>query len=55
MSAATPTGTTPYYFVPAPSRYPVMVAIGLFFVIFGAGQWVNGARLGRLRRCWPAW
>jgi len=42
MSAATPHGHTPYYYVPAPSRHPVMAAIGLFFVILGAGQWVNG-------------
>ncbi|WP_284615646.1 cytochrome c oxidase subunit 3 [Aquabacterium humicola] len=41
MSAATP-GVTPYYFVPAPSRHPVMAAFGLFLVILGAGQWVNG-------------
>jgi cytochrome c oxidase subunit III len=34
---------TPYYFVPEPSRHPVMAAIGLFGVIFGAGQWINGA------------
>ena len=45
MSAATH-GTTPYYFVPGPSRHPVMAAIGLFFVILGAGQWVNGADWG---------
>lgn len=42
MSAATHHGQTPYYFVPGPSRHPVMAAIGLFFVILGAGQWVNG-------------
>jgi cytochrome c oxidase subunit III len=42
MSAATHSGQTPYYFVPAPSRHPVMAAIGLFMVIFGAGQWING-------------
>jgi cytochrome c oxidase subunit III len=42
MSAATTPGKTPYYFVPAPSRYPVLASIGLFFVILGAGQWVNG-------------
>jgi len=36
-------GKVPYYFVPGPSRHPVMAAIGLFFVVFGAGQWVNGA------------
>ena len=39
-------GSTPYYFVPGPSRHPVMSAIGLFFVILGAGQWINGAEWG---------
>ena len=47
MSAATH-GATPYYFVPGPSRHPVMSAIGLFFVILGASQWINGAG-------WGAW
>ena len=47
MSAATH-GITPYYFVPPPSRHPVMAAIGLFFVILGASQWINGAS-------WGAW
>ena len=42
MSAATTHGQTPYYFVPAPSRFPAMAALGLFFVILGGGQWVNG-------------
>ena len=42
MSAATPHGQTPYYFVPAPSRHPVLAATGLLFVILGAGQWING-------------
>ncbi len=41
MSAASK-GVTPYYFVPEPSRHPVMMSIGLFFVILGAGQWING-------------
>ena len=41
-------GATPYYFVPGPSRHPVMAAIGLFFVILGASQWINGAG-------WGAW
>ena len=39
--------TTPYYFVPGPSRHPVLAALGLFFVILGAGQWVNGADWGK--------
>ncbi|MBA2722038.1 MAG: cytochrome c oxidase subunit 3 [Methylibium sp.] len=45
MSAATQ-GQAPYYFVPGPSRHPIMAAIGLFFVILGAGQWVNGSSWG---------
>ena len=40
--SSTTHGTTPYYFVPGPSAYPVSAAIGLFFVILGAGQWING-------------
>jgi cytochrome c oxidase subunit III len=40
MSAATP-GVTPHYFIPQPSSHPVSSAFGLFFVIFGASQWVN--------------
>jgi cytochrome c oxidase subunit 3 len=39
-------GSTPYYFVPGPSRHPAMSALGLFFVILGAGQWVNGVGWG---------
>ena len=46
MSAATQQGTQPYYFIPAPSRHPASAALGLFFVIFGASQWVNGAGWG---------
>jgi len=40
-------GVTPYYYVPAPSRHPAMAALGLFFVILGASQWVNGNDWGR--------
>ena len=46
MSAVTTPGKAPYYFVPAPSRHPVMAATGLFFVILGAGQWINGQDWG---------
>ncbi len=46
MSAATPHGAAPYYFVPSPSRHPAMAALGLFFVILGATQWVNGVGWG---------
>jgi len=48
MSAATQQGQTPYYFVPEPSRFPVLTATGLLFVIYGASQWVNG-------HGWAAW
>ncbi len=48
MSASSASGhTASNYFVPAPSRHPAMAALGLFFVIFGAGQWVNGVEWGR--------
>jgi len=46
--SSTTHGGTPYYYVPGLSRHPVMSAIGLFFVILGAGQWINGAQ-------WGAW
>ena len=41
MSAATPHGQTPYYFVPEPSHFPVLAATGLFFVILGSGTLVS--------------
>ena len=43
---ATAQGHAPYYYVPSPSRHPVLVAFGLFLVILGAGQWINGAGWG---------
>ena len=50
MSAATPTGhgpsAAPHYYIPAPSSFPVMASLGLFFVILGAAQWVNGVAWG---------
>jgi len=46
MSSSAP-GTTPHYFVPQPSRHPAFAAFGLFFVILGAANWVNGAGWGR--------
>jgi cytochrome c oxidase subunit III len=42
MSVATQHGAQPYYFVPAPSGFPVLVATGLLLLFFGAGQWING-------------
>jgi cytochrome c oxidase subunit 3 len=37
------TGTTPYYYVPAPSRHPATAAVGLLIIIFSAAEWINGA------------
>lgn len=45
--SSTTHGAIPHYFVPAPSRHPAMAALGLFFVIFGAAQWINGADWGK--------
>lgn len=45
--SSTSHGSTPYYYVPGESRHPAMAALGLFFVILGAGQWVNGAEWGK--------
>src|SRR6476659_2306535 len=45
--SSTTHGATPYYFIPGPSRHPALAALGLFFVILGAGQWVNGADWGK--------
>ena len=47
MSATTPAGAQPYYFVPAPSRHPASAAFGLLLIIFGASQWVNSNEWGK--------
>ena len=41
--SSTTGGAQPYYFVPHSSRHPAFAAFGLFFVILGASQWINGA------------
>jgi cytochrome c oxidase subunit 3 len=46
MSASAP-GTKAHYYVPEPSRHPAFAAFGLFFVIFGAAQWINGVDWGK--------
>jgi cytochrome c oxidase subunit 3 len=35
-------GGTPHYFVPQPSRHPMMASVGLLAIIFGAAMWING-------------
>lgn len=39
-------GSVPNYYVPEPSRHPAMAALGLFFIIMGASQWVNDSSWG---------
>ncbi|MGN1057364.1 MAG: cytochrome c oxidase subunit 3 [Comamonas sp.] len=46
MSAPQATGT-PYYYVPAESGHPIWAAAGLFFVMLGAGTWINGHTWGK--------
>ncbi len=38
--------TTPYYFVPGPSHFPLVGSIGMLFFGIGAAGWVNGASWG---------
>ena len=38
--------STPYYFVPAPSKYPVLASIGLLGFGGGMSAWVNGLSWG---------
>jgi cytochrome c oxidase subunit III len=48
MGAATHhAGATPHYFIPQPSRHPVLVATAMLLIVFGGGQWVNGAGWGK--------
>ena len=45
--SSTTHGSTPYYFVPGPSRHPAMAALGMFFILLGASQWINGTDWGK--------
>ncbi len=45
--SSTAHAATPYYYVPNPSRHPVMASIGLLFVVLGASQWINGHDWGK--------
>jgi len=39
-------GTAPYYFVPGPSRWPLLAGISLLATMAGASGWVNDAAWG---------
>ncbi|HEX8886744.1 MAG TPA: cytochrome c oxidase subunit 3, partial [Noviherbaspirillum sp.] len=36
-------GSAPYYFVPGPSRWPMLAGMSLLVTMIGASGWVNGA------------
>ncbi len=36
-------GTAPYYFVPGPSRWPLLAGMSMLITMIGASGWVNGA------------
>lgn len=40
-------GATPHYFVPNPSRHPMVAASGLLLMALGASQWMNGIAWGQ--------
>ncbi len=42
MGAGQHGGTTPYYFVPGPSKWPLVGGISMLFFMFGAAGMVNG-------------
>ncbi len=39
-------GAAPYYFVPNPSKWPVLAGASLLMTMLGASAWVNGATWG---------
>ena len=45
MSSPSHSGT-PYYFVPPPSSYPALAALGLLLIALGAVEWINGVGWG---------
>ena len=39
-------GSAPYYFVPGPSKWPILAGISMLVTMFGASGWVNSASWG---------
>jgi cytochrome c oxidase subunit 3 len=44
---STQQGNAPYYFVPGPSKWPVLMGAALLVVMAGASAWVNGLSWGK--------
>ncbi|MFN0159614.1 MAG: cytochrome c oxidase subunit 3 [Burkholderiales bacterium] len=47
MSAPAAHGSTPAYYIPEPSSWPIKGSIALFFMALGAATWFNGADSGK--------
>lgn len=39
-------GKAPYYFVPAPSKWPVLAGMSMLLTLIGASAWINGTSWG---------
>jgi cytochrome c oxidase subunit 3 len=46
MEMSSKQGSAPYYFVPGPSRWPVLAGASLLLTMAGASAWVNGVSWG---------
>ncbi len=44
---STQQGQAPYYFVPSPSKWPVLMGTALLVIMAGASGWVNGYSFGK--------
>src|SRR4051812_8214575 len=46
MEMSSKQGSAPYYFVPGPSKWPVLAGASLLVTMAGAAAWVNGISWG---------
>jgi cytochrome c oxidase subunit III len=46
MEMSSQHGNAPYYFVPGPSKWPVLAGVSLLLTMAGASAWVNGISWG---------
>lgn len=47
MEMSAQQGKAPYYFVPAPSKWPVLAGTSMLITMMGAAAWINGAPWGQ--------
>ena len=46
MEMSAQQGKAPYYFVPAPSKWPVLAGMSMLLTLIGASAWINGTSWG---------